>query len=125
MRHTESRLQVSCVRWFRLQYPNYASNLFAIPNGGKRNSIEASIMKYEGVTAGVPDMFLAVLRADTSGSNIHLWPGMFIEMKTKDGRLSLSQKEMHNVLKAEGYLVKTCRSLDEFIDIVNDYINLK
>lgn len=30
----EHNIQVNCVKWFRLQYRNYASLLFAIPNGG-------------------------------------------------------------------------------------------
>lgn len=116
MRHTESRLQVSCVRWFRLQYPKYANNLFAIPNGGKRNSIEASIMKYEGVTAGVPDLFLAMVMSDG--------PGLFIEMKTPDGKASMAQKEMQAVLSKQGYAVVTCRSLQEFMDTINDYMHV-
>ena len=65
-RHEESRLQESCVTWFRLQYPKLALLLFAVPNGGKRThrtivragrvitySPEAKQMKKEGVTAGV------------------------------------------------------------------------
>ena len=114
MRHTESRLQVSCVRWFRLQYPKYANNLFAIPNGGKRNSIEASIMKYEGVTAGVPDLFLAV--------QVNGMPGLFIEMKILTGKLTDAQRNMQQILSMTGYRVATCRSLQEFMDVVTNYM---
>ena len=30
----EHRIQVSCVRWFRLKYPHLFARLFAVPNGG-------------------------------------------------------------------------------------------
>lgn len=45
MRHREHELQVASVRWFRLQYPEYAPLLFAVPNGGARD-------KREGVPQG-------------------------------------------------------------------------
>ena len=35
MKSKEAQLQTTCVRWFRLQYPEYARLLFAVPNGGK------------------------------------------------------------------------------------------
>lgn len=49
MTHNESKLQRVCVQWFRVQYPHLV--LFAIPNGGRRGKVEASIMKGEGVLA--------------------------------------------------------------------------
>ena len=61
-RHQESDLQRSCVAWFRETYPAHALMLFAVPNGGGRSRIEASIMKGEGVTAGVADLILLEAR---------------------------------------------------------------
>ena len=60
MKHIESRLQIACVRWFRMQYPQYKLMLFSVPNGGKRTLMEAIIMKNEGVVAGVSDLILLV-----------------------------------------------------------------
>ena len=54
MKHQESTIQTSCVKWFRLQYPNLI--IYATPNGGSRNSIEAKRLKAEGVLAGVADL---------------------------------------------------------------------
>lgn len=48
MKHEESRIQQACIKWFRLQYPKLALNLFAVPNGGARKRIEGAIMKAEG-----------------------------------------------------------------------------
>ena len=74
MRHDESRIQTACVKWFRLQYPHFALNLFAVPNGGQRGKFEARIMKGEGVTAGVADLLLLL-----PSKGYH---GLCIEMKT-------------------------------------------
>ena len=64
MKHIESTLQVSCVRYFRYQYPQYKKLLFSIPNGGKRGVVTASIMKQEGALAGVDFPVRAILQQD-------------------------------------------------------------
>ncbi len=60
MRGQEDRLQIACVRWFRIQYPEHL--IHHSPNGGKRNAIEAKKFKDMGVVAGFPDLFIAVLQ---------------------------------------------------------------
>ena len=56
--------------------------IFAIPNGGTRNLIEAAYMKKQGVTPGVPD--LQILMPNDM---------VFVEMKrSKGGRVSAEQK---------------------------------
>ena len=112
MRNLEHKLQVACVRWFRLQYPDKI--LFAIPNGGKRNIITARFLKDEGVLAGVPDLFLA----EPSGG----YAGLFIEMKVGRNTLTNRQKIIIRQLKKAGYKVDVVRSLDQFIDVVNSYL---
>ena len=52
----EHRIQCECIRAFRYKYPNMNHNLFAVPNGGKRNKIIAGKMKAEGALAGVSDL---------------------------------------------------------------------
>lgn len=58
----EGQLQIACVRWFRLQYPAYASLLFHPKNeadgatSGKKIAINAA----SGVVPGVPDLILAL-----------------------------------------------------------------
>ena len=112
---SEHDLQVSCVRWFRLQYPQYAKLLFAIPNGGQRNAVVAAKLKAEGVQAGVPDLFLAV-----PGGDYH---GLWIEMKNgKAGRLSALQGSMIAALVKQGYRCEVCHSFGEFENVVKEYI---
>ena len=45
MKNEESRIQQSCIRWFRLQYPEHRLRLFAVPNGGKRDAVTGAILK--------------------------------------------------------------------------------
>ncbi len=108
----EAQLQSECVRWFRLQYPNLL--LFAIPNGGSRNVIEAANLKKQGVMAGIPDLFLAFPRAAAHG--------LFIEMKFGKNKLTPNQKEVFILLQNQGYSIATCYSFDQFQTIINFYI---
>ncbi len=107
----EDRLQSQCVRWFRLQHPNHV--LFAIPNGGNRNAITGALLKKTGTLAGVADLFLM---------HASLNNGLFIEMKVGKNKLTASQKEFkRKAIEAEyGYIV--CRTLDEFMNEINEYL---
>lgn len=113
----EHHVQVACVNWFRLQYPELDGLLFAIPNGGQRNKIVAAKLKAEGVVAGVADMMLAVASKDANG--------LFIEMKTdrKGSRQSDKQKEWQAKVCQKGYLYKIARTLDEFMKLIKDYLD--
>ncbi|MDR2584755.1 MAG: VRR-NUC domain-containing protein [Prevotellaceae bacterium] len=114
MTHKESQLQRNCVKWCRYAYPK--NILFAIPNGGRRGKIEAGIMKAEGVLAGVADLFLMTAR---NGYN-----GLFIEMKVGYGKQTPIQKEFEKAAIDAGYRYAVCRSMDEFMETVNDYLNI-
>ena len=110
----EHRLQVACVRWFRMQYPHLREMLFAVPNGGRRDEKTGARLKEEGVIAGVSDMIL-LQRNDNYGA-------LLIEMKTKTGRQSESQKRWQQVAEKQGYRYVVCRSLEEFMKEVNNYV---
>ena len=115
MKSQEHHLQVTCVKWFRLQYPNEL--IYAIPNGGQRNIITAKKLKAEGVTAGIPDLFVA---AACGGFN-----GLYIELKNgKQGIVSESQKGIIAHLQNKGYKVAVSRSFEDFVSIINAYLSL-
>ena len=81
--------QVRFVSWFRKTYPTV--RIFAIPNGGGRTTGTGAALKAEGVTAGVPDLYVPAW---------HVW----IEMKrSKGGRLSPEQKDWIEYLGAVGH----------------------
>lgn len=113
-RHDESNLQMSCVRWFRLQYPEMAGLLFAVPNGSKRGKVTAAILKAEGALAGVSDL-LFLMPAGTC-------PYLCIEMKTPTGRQSPAQKEFQNNVEAVGARYALVRSFDEFVSLIRNYV---
>jgi hypothetical protein len=76
---TEHEEQRELVRWFRQTWPSV--RIFAIPNGGARSPATAGRLKAEGVSSGVPDLFIPA------------W-GLWVEMKrTKGGSLSAEQKD--------------------------------
>jgi hypothetical protein len=110
--HPESGLQISCIIWFRLQYPHHV--IFSIPNGGRRGKLEAKIMKTEGVLPGVGDLFLMCA---SKGYN-----GLFIEMKYGKGVQSPEQKMFEKNALKFGYKYVVCYSLEGFMRVVNDYL---
>lgn len=112
----EHRIQVSCVRWFRMKYPHLSPRLFAVPNGGRRDGITGARLKEEGVLAGVADLILLVPNAD--------YHALLIEMKTPKGRQSESQRAWQRAVAGnDDYLYVVCRSLEEFIREVEEYIH--
>jgi hypothetical protein len=54
--NSEHLEQVRLVSWFRKTYPGV--RVFAIPNGGARSTAQGASLKAEGVTPGVPDLFV-------------------------------------------------------------------
>ena len=114
MRGVEDRLQIGCVRWFSLAYGDYARLLHHSPNGGHRNVMEAAKFKQMGVRAGYPDLTLLVPR-----KGFH---ALFIEMKTPKGKQSEHQREYQKELEEQGYKYIICRSVEEFIKQVDDYM---
>jgi len=114
--HDESALQRACVAWFRIQFPEHAPLLFAVPNGGRRSRTEAAIMKAEGVTAGVADLILLEARGG--------WGALCLEMKTesKDSRQSVGQKEWQKATERWGNKYVVCRTFEEFEAVVREYM---
>jgi len=89
--HSEHSEQVGFVNWFRAKYPH--TLIFAIPNGEKRSISVATRLKAEGVTRGIPDLYIP---------SCNLW----VEMKrATGGRLSPDQKKVIEYLKSVGHTV--------------------
>lgn len=113
-REEEHRLQVACVNWYRLQHRKYANSLIAVPNGGKRDKTTAKKMKAEGQLAGVADLILLK-------SNKY-YGALMIEMKTRTGRQAETQKQWQEYIEQQGYKYVVCRSIEDFVREVNDYL---
>ena len=111
----ESRVQRACVAWFKYQFPDVL--IMSLPNGGYRNKIEAGILKAEGVLAGASDLLIA------KPSNGYC--GLWIEMKVEKGKQSPAQKEFEKNATRNGYKYVVCRSLEQFIYEVKEYLKYK
>lgn len=113
-RDLEHKLQSACVRWYRLQYPKMKHNLFAVPNGSKRDVVIGAKLKEEGVLAGVADLIL--LKSN------RFYGALLIEMKTPEGRQSDTQKEWQQKITEDGYKYVVVRSLEDFQREVKLYL---
>ena len=114
-RNLEHTLQSRCVRWFRLTYRDMVHNLFAVPNGGYRTKTTAASMKAEGQLSGVADLIL-LKRKGTCGA-------LLLEAKVKGNYQSANQKIWQERIEADGYEYRIFHTLDEFIEIVTEYLN--
>ncbi|MCP4640631.1 MAG: VRR-NUC domain-containing protein [bacterium] len=123
---TEAQIQSALIKWARALAPKHPclAWLFAIPNGGARG--RASRMG-AGMVPGMPDLFLPAQEIDWlrwRGNVIHstIANGLFIELKTKKGRLSQAQLDCHVYLESAGYRVEVCRSVEEAQAAILDYL---
>lgn len=89
MRHAEADFQTGVVRFLRMA----GHFVFAVPNGGSRNIIEAANLKAQGVMAGVSDLILLL------PNKVY-----FIELKNPNGkgRQSPAQREFEDNVRAYG-----------------------
>jgi hypothetical protein len=121
---TQNESQIQCesveavhqlfrVKWRRYLLPNGKAPLYAVPNEGKRSGRNGARMKAQGLSAGVPDLVLAVPRGQ--------YGGMYIEMKTKSGKLTDSQRMWCEYLYTF-YCVRICRSVESVIEEVTEYM---
>lgn len=94
--------------------------LHAIPNGGKRDPKTAALLKAEGVRKGVADVFLPFPRIYPNGKITYC--GLYIEMKTTEGRQSPEQKEFEAHCNEMRYVYRVCRSWREAADVIKDYL---
>jgi hypothetical protein len=115
---TEHREQTELFRWIQSHldaFPHWKF-IFAVPNGGKRGKITAVRLKAEGVKAGVPDICVPFPRGS--------YHGMYIEMKSVEGRLTATQRLYSDFLKEQGYRHVVCRSAREAKDALITYEQL-
>lgn len=109
-RHIEESIQVACVKWFRLQYPNLV--IFAVPNGGSRNLYEAKNMKESGTLAGVADLVIV-----GNGGRV-----LFVEMKAGKNKQEDSQVLFQNKVEKLGHKYIICRSREQFMKEIDLWV---
>ena len=67
-----------------MKYPKLKGRLFAVPNGGRRDTVTGGKLKAEGVTAGVSDLILLKSNRD--------YGALLIEIE-KEGAINLHQQK--------------------------------
>jgi hypothetical protein len=104
----EDDLQRQVVNFLTATRPNCI--WYAIPNGGLRSRIEASIMKGLGVVSGAPDLAFH-------------WPGGsgFIELKSKQGVQSWNQFAWELRCDELRIPYRLCRTIDEVLETLKDW----
>ena len=110
-KHSEHSEQVGFVNWFRAKYPH--TLIFAIPNGEKRSISVATRLKAEGVTRGIPDLYIP---------SCNLW----VEMKrATGGRLSPDQKKVIEYLRSVGHTVIVGKGAGDASKQVLEFLDAK
>ena len=111
---TEDYIQSQIVLDFNnkycLKHHNPRCLIYAVPNGGSRNIIEAKKLKATGTLSGVSDLV------------VHL-PNkvLYIEVKLPLGVQSDKQKDFQNRIEMLGFDYYIVRSLEDFNKIIAKY----
>lgn len=125
MKKEEEQNQVAFVEWFRYQFPAWHYLLTIGSFGENVGARRMARLKQMGLTPGYPDLVLYYPKyyhsEDMPNEAVYI-PGLFIEMKTTTGRLSVEQIQIHHILRMQNYKVEIARSWEEAKKIMNDYI---
>ncbi len=110
--------QVALLEWASTRHtalPELAY-LFAVPNGGHRSKKTAVDMQRSGTKPGVPDLFLPVAR--------HGLHGLWLEMKTRTGRVTEHQERWHTFLSEQDYMVEVCYGWQDAAQLIEWYLDV-
>ena len=111
----EERMQIEFFNQVPLFFRKLPSKLlFAVPNGGSRNIIEAKNLKAQGVKAGVSDVVLLIPKKGYSS--------LCLEFKTLVGKQSDEQKAFEYQAERAGNKYVVVRSVKEALDILKWYL---
>lgn len=118
---SEFQHQCKVIEWCKYNLGKYPMLkwIYAIPNEGKHKVQYRIKQKRMGLNPGVPDLCLPYPIARV---NTYTWHGLFIEMKTKGGRVSSDQKEWIAYLKSVNYQVDVAWSAYDAIAVIKEYL---
>ena len=98
---SEDEIQIAAAAFLEIALPPPLRFLH-IPNGGSRNAAEAGKLKAMGVKAGAADIMV-----------LGFHPFIWIEMKSRTGRLRPEQKEWRDWCRSIGAPWFLCRSVED------------
>lgn len=116
---SEAEEQEALMNWAWAAKGKYPAlfRLFHIPNGGSRHPAEAAHLKRMGVKAGVPDLFLP--------QPVGEFHGLWIEMKSQQGRPTALQKDWLEYFRSQGYAAFVCMGFKAAQECLIEYIEGK
>ena len=86
-----------------------------MPNGGARSPATGRMLKNEGVSRGVFDVFCCIPAGE--------YHGLWIEFKAGKNKLTLEQKEFMKHRLEDGYECAVCYAVNDAIKCLEDYLN--
>lgn len=107
--------QEKVIAWAKENENNYLFLwlLHSSLNGVKLSKAQAGKALKQGMKKGVPDLFLPVKQGGFSG--------LYIEMKSAKGRISIEQSKFLKDVSDNGYAAFVCYSADDAIKRIEDY----
>lgn len=113
---SEYHIQKGFICWFKMKYPD---KLINSDLGGvwTKNFAQAIKNKQLGHSNGFPDVQICC-----PAGKYH---GLFIELKSENGRVSPEQKQWIERLRVNGYEAVICYGLQEAINAVENYFSNK
>lgn len=114
--YAEDALQIACKAWYDGAFPEYRLLLHHSPNEGKlfQKDRDGAKRKAMGVRAGFPDFILLAPTRE--------YGYLAIELKSPKGRQTEHQKEYQRAVEMSGGRYVIVRSLDDFRDLVLDWM---
>ncbi len=109
---SEDSIQTTVFEWIKW-HPLLKKIVIHIPNEGKRTPSYGRKLKLMGMRGGVWDVLIACAR--------HGYIGAWVELKSRDGKLSKAQVEFGKDMQEQNYFCKVCYSVDEAIDNITWY----
>jgi len=117
LKNSEHDFQVSIFDYVNKVLPALRPYMFAIPNGGARHVVVAVKLKKEGVTKGVYDIFISIPNLTAHG--------LYIECKAGKNLLTKEQEGFRDRMREIGYICEECRSIEDFIVVLENYFGLE
>lgn len=110
---SEKTIQKTVMQIVRTK-PTWEPFVLHIANEGKRTKRFGHELKLMGLRPGAFDILVTMQR--------HGYPGMWLELKSKFGKLSESQKQFRKDMESQGYYCDVAYSIDAALDVLKWYI---
>lgn len=105
----EAQLQIQLLNYIKARYKNIKA--VHVPNDSKMTPTEKYVKVCMGMARGFPDL---IIFRQNGGV-------LLLELKTKKGKLSEVQNNMHEVVKSYGFEVYTSYGLEQAVQIVHAF----